>query len=319
MKSLPLILAVAVAGWGALAGAAHGQEFMWDRQHNQWVPPNFPLIAPPHAEDVAGISTNMEMLDYGSGDLYVSLDKERVLEFLRKGKAQAYDKEGDKLMALADKTLPGSIMNDPRLHFDAKTMAGDPTQREYANETVRAEGVLVTKKHQFYFWELWNDQVLELKDSAGGACLLVMTPDAGTSAKYLKLYRDFPAGPDGRAIGKLALPKPGEVVAFANRRDGSAVRFPVSEARVMKFLAHGRVDFPPMFDGPDRRMPLAVRPETLEAATRRRIGNDENDSTGLWANANGVMATRDGEIIFWSLVATPLLRAAARRQGGGGQ
>ena len=243
----------------------------------------------------------MMMCDWGTGELEVTLQKERVMEFFSKGKARPMD---GKLWALAALTLPDSIKNNPRALWDGKGMGDDPAPRDYYNGQIRAEGVVVTKDHKVLFYALLNDRVLDITDDSDGECALVLGPDAGTSAPWLKLYNDYPhAGEAEFYQGKMPTHRPQEIARVVNRTDGDLdIHLPVSQKRIRKFLTEGKPDLQEADSGM-KESGYFILPKKIDPAILPKMQKMGVIGTrwGNMARADGVMILRNGEPIFWSL------------------
>ncbi len=130
------------------------------------------------------------------------------------------------------------------INWDGAGAGDDPQPRSYYNQIKRAEGVIVTKQHQILFFTLINDRVLDLSDESNGESALVLDPEAGTSAPWLKLYPGiYKTTVQASLMGKMRPPKPEEVVTVVNRTDGLGDdHVPVSEKRIRRFLSLGTLD-----------------------------------------------------------------------------
>ena len=261
------------------------------------------LLQPPKTGDVASVCDNELMLAWGSGELYLRLNKDRVMEFLSKGEVRPMDA---KLLVLAPMMLPDSVKNNTRLYWDGRGQGDDPQPRDYYNGWAkRAEGVIVTKGYNIFFYRLMNDRVLDLTDDAGGECALVLGPDAGRSAKWLTGYHDPPNDYDDiDARGAMPVPKPEDVMMVVNRTDASEINIPVRTERIKKLLAAGKSDRIPADDRD--RWGFMTLPARIESDAVRAMQTLEMRGA-QWPDPNfslaaGVMALRNGEPVFWNMV-----------------
>jgi hypothetical protein len=271
------------------------------------------FIQPPKPEDVASVCDNMMMLDHGSGELDLRLDKARVMEFLAKGEARPMD---DKLTELAPLSLPESIKKNKSLHWDGEMLGDDPSPRDYYNWIKRTEGVVVTKQHHILFFRLLNDRALNLSDDSRGECALVLGKDAGTSAPWVKSYIDFSRtyAQEVSLPGIMRPPKPEEVAALVNRTDdkaGTDDHIPVSEKRIKKILAEGQPDI--QHAGGGDHAAFHILPEKLDASMVKKMQRAEMNgmrwpAAGAATRADGVMALRNGEVIFWEMMSDFIIR-----------
>ncbi|MEI8340572.1 MAG: hypothetical protein WCH43_03425 [Verrucomicrobiota bacterium] len=267
--------------------------------------PVFILLSPPKPDEVVAFANDM-MMQYSTGEVFVAMPKENVLEFLKKGEIRPCDKENDKLIEIADLTLPEKIMNLPNVLAEKKGSQDVKGGRGYFNSLIRAEGVLVTKHGKIIFWKLWNDRVLRLRDETNGSCLLVLGETTIPASQYLKPFWDFTGAdePEKYLYGKLPCPKRADIFAFCNRPEGECpneIRYPISKERIYKFLDHGTSDASLSAGG--RISGLVIQPPHLSDSTKRNIEDAEmrGVSPKELAVADGVMATNDGRIMFWRL------------------
>ena len=276
------------------------------------------LIAPPKADEIAAFANDVK-LPHDFKGLALNVDKEKVLEFFAYGEAHPIDKERARWRLLADFTLPVALASTPALAEARLEAAGMPNGRVYFNAFIHTGGVVATKAGTFYFWQFWNDRVLEVKDETGCGCLLVLgenaKPPAMPFAAAVHPYGEFDgaAEPDKKLYGKLTVPQSKDIVGFANRpgdADAGLRRNYLSRERLDAYLTM----FNPMSKGMPQlcRFDGSLNPFTgvpPDPGTRTRLmgmgmANIQMQFEGPFSAGSvtdGVLLARDGRVLFWRM------------------
>ncbi|HWB61226.1 MAG TPA: hypothetical protein VG733_17220 [Chthoniobacteraceae bacterium] len=288
------------------------------------------FLAPPKAADITAFANDVKLPRDFKG-VALTVDKEKVMEFFAGGEAHPANKDRARWRTLADFTLPDAIAADPALQAAKAASAGMPNGKVFYNSFIHTGGVVATSAGAVYFWQLWNDRVLELDDEAGRACLLVLGADAKPLAQFAHPYGGYDGAdaPEKKLYGKLVAPHGGDIVAFANRpgdagegrrnylwRELMNAYFTNTFARgdyngmLMKFDG-GLNPFAfdpnrafvrsmnPGFPGKGLRMMPQQQPNiTLESLRTALEGGADGDVI-----CDGAMTTKDGRVIFWRMSA----------------
>lgn len=279
-----------------------------------------PLLVPPKADDIASFGS-FAMTPTNKETIYLTVDKEKVMEFLAKGTVHVVDGDGD-----AQKQRGSMFLSLPENDVIKAQITGllvealkhpDSTQSAtFFNRFMLAEGVMVTKEKKAFFWRLWNDRLLQLTDEASNACFLVLGPDASPAAQHLRPYWYSANGnvPDPSRAGKLPVPKSEDITAFFNTPQRSYnglfdLCSIFSEDRILKFIKEGAPDADLAAHKPDQVKPLMVQPVSMSESTKSMIAAWSHGGMDVKQafSASGVMTTRDGGMIYWKLLSDVVL------------
>lgn len=266
------------------------------------------FLAPPKAADVTAFANDIKLPPDFKG-VAVTVDKEKVMEFLASGEVEPAGRDRAKWRTLADLTLPGAIANNPILLAVQKESAQMPNGKVFFNSFIHTGGVVATGAGGIYFWQLWNDRVLELDDDAGRSCLLVLGPGAQPLANFLHPYDDPGKAkkPAKKPYGKLPVPAENDIVAVCNRPDGGLTegrRNYLAPDRVKSYLraCTNMASGTPWLARFDERLNPFLLGANAPIIARdpgrnlfRAMEGDGNDDVVT----DGVMLTRDNRFIFW--------------------
>ncbi len=101
-----------------------------------------------------------------------------MLKLLRKGKPIRCANVTDEfdIRERAWFTLPPEQAAWTRKFMPAARMQGDAVQIGPMHMETQVQGILVTTQRKIFYWEQWGDNLLALRDDAGGMCVLQTAP-----------------------------------------------------------------------------------------------------------------------------------------------